>query len=154
MAKYNIKLKKYCNGSYNTSSQKITSEVKRMTETNLEYTQIEVKGFQDLCKHLAEVEARNEFLERCVNALKLNMAQLTKERNDFCKKNIELSKELHDIKQMSMFEFGNTYCSDESLEADGKAFARALGVGVRMTDDEVAIAKAEDNYVPYTAEDF
>lgn len=72
------------------------------------------------------LKARNEFLERCVNALKLNMAQLTKERNEFCKKNIELSKELHDIKQMSMFEFGNTYCSSESLEADGKAFARSL----------------------------
>jgi len=29
-----------------------------------------------------------------------------------------------------MFEFGNTYCSVEQQEADGKAFARSLlGVG-------------------------
>jgi hypothetical protein len=42
---------------------------------------------------------------------------------------MELSRELQTIKQMSMFEFGNKYCSSESLEADGHAFARSLGVG-------------------------
>jgi hypothetical protein len=29
-----------------------------------------------------------------------------------------------------MFEFGNLYCSSESLEADGHALARSLGVGL------------------------
>ena len=72
------------------------------------------------------LKARNEFLERMVTALKINNRQAIKERNEFCKRNLELSKELQDIKQMSMFEFGNTYCSNESLEADGKAFARSL----------------------------
>ena len=52
-----------------------------------------------------------------------------------------------------MFEFGNRYCSQESLEADGHAFARSLGVGT-MTPEEIAIEKAENAYVPYTAEDF
>ena len=65
------------------------------------------------------LKARNEFLERCVRALKLNNAKITLERNTAI-------EELQHIKQMSMFEFGNTYCSSESLEADGHAFARAL----------------------------
>ena len=77
-----------------------------MTKTNLE---LENK----------ELQARNEFLERCVRALKLNNAKITIERN-------EAIEELQHIKQMSMFEFGNRYCSSESLEADGHAFARSL----------------------------
>ena len=100
---------------------------------NIEICKIEANGFQDLCNRLGELEkeneelqARTDFLQRCVNALKLNNAQITKERNDFIERNLELQKELCDIKDMSMFEFGNTYCSDESLEADGKAFAKAL----------------------------
>lgn len=66
-----------------------------------------------------ELKARNEFLERMVNGLKLHNHELTKERNKLC-------EELNHIKSMSMFEFGNTYASSESLEADGHAFARAL----------------------------
>ena len=73
-----------------------------------------------------ELRARNEFLERMVNGLKLHNHEITKECDKLCERNMELSKELQDIKQMSMFEFGNTYCSSESLEADGHAFARAL----------------------------
>ena len=65
------------------------------------------------------LKARNEFLERAVKALKLNNTRITLERN-------AALDELQHIKQMSMFEFGNTYCSSESLESDGHAFARAL----------------------------
>ena len=65
------------------------------------------------------LKARNEFLERCVRGLKLHNHELTEERNKLC-------DELNHIKSMSMFEFGNTYTSSESLEADGHAFARAL----------------------------
>ena len=72
------------------------------------------------------LKARNEFLERQVEALKINLSKCTVERNKLCEHNMELSKELQDIKQMSMFEFGNTYCSEESLKADGHAFARSL----------------------------
>ena len=65
------------------------------------------------------LKARNEFLERCVRGLKLHNHELTEERNKLC-------NELNTIKSMSMFEFGNTYASSESLEADGHAFAKAL----------------------------
>lgn len=77
-----------------------------MKETNLEFENEQLK-------------ARNEFLERCVKALKLNNAKITLERN-------QALDELRQIKQLSMFEFGNRYCSSESLEADGHAFARSL----------------------------
>ena len=97
-----------------------------------------------------ELQARNEFLQRMCNGVKLNNHQLTEERNKLCDRCMEqsrklqevseenqsirlendfLQKELTDIKEMSMFEFGNRYCSSESLEADGHAFARSLGVG-------------------------
>lgn len=66
-----------------------------------------------------ELRARNEFLERMVRGLKLHNHQITEERNKLC-------DELNHIKSISMFEFGNTYASSESLEADGHAFARAL----------------------------
>ena len=77
---------------------------------------------QDVIIENESLKARNEFLERKVNALRLNNAELTRERN-------KLNTELMEIKSMGMFEFGNTYCSDDSLEASGRAFARALGVG-------------------------
>jgi len=99
-----------------------------------------------------ELQVRNEFLEKCVKALKLNLSKTTLERNHFCNKANQYSKELSGIKSMSMFEFGNTYCSSESLEADGHAFARSLGIG--MTHDEVKLEEAENAYIPYTAEDF
>ena len=73
-----------------------------------------------------QLRARNEFLQRMVNGLKLNLHQCKVESDKLCERNMELSKELQDIKQMSMFEFGNTYCSNESLEADGHAFAKSL----------------------------
>lgn len=76
-----------------------------------------------------QLEARNLFLEQCVEGLKLNLSKTTIERNELCNRVNKLSKELQDIKEMSMFEFGNRYCSQESLEADGHAFARSLGIG-------------------------
>lgn len=77
-----------------------------MKQNNLEYENEQLK-------------ARNEFLERMVKGLKLHNQQITEERNKLC-------EELNHIKSMSMFEFGNTYASSESLEADGHRFARAL----------------------------
>ena len=82
----------------------------------------EVRSVKDLLLENEALEARNEFLEKCVNALKLNLSKTTQERNEAIDK-------LHKIQQMSMFEFGNRYCSQESLEADGHAFARSLGIG-------------------------
>ena len=65
------------------------------------------------------LKARNEFLERMVNGLKLNLRQTTDERN-------AAIDELNRIKGMSMFEFSNNYCTVEQQEADGRAFAKAL----------------------------
>ena len=85
----------------------------------IDFIKVDIASFQDMCKRIQELEARNKFLERANKGIRLNNAKLTQERN-------ALIDELHSIKRMSMFEFGNTYCSNESLEADGKAFARAL----------------------------
>ena len=98
-------------------------------DTKLNFVKVEATGFQSICDRLAELEkenealtARNEFLERMVNGIKLNNSKLTQERNAYL-------DELMAIKNMSMFEFGNKYCNAESLSNDAKAFARALGVG-------------------------
>ena len=79
----------------------------------------ELRSVKDLLLENEALEARNDFLERCVRALKLNNAKLTDERNQYL-------DELTTIKGMSMFEFGNKYGTEESLSEDGRAFARAL----------------------------
>ena len=84
---------------------------------------------------VAILESNKELARKCerqtrfIEALKLSNSQITLERNKLCDKCNRQAKELHDIKNMSMFEFGNRYCTSESLEADGHAFARSLGVG-------------------------
>ena len=118
-----------------------------MKQNNLEYVTIEATGFQDLCKHIAELEQENKELKaelesnaeewtnfvseiedleakvdrltRIKKGLMINNSALTLERNT-------LLDELTRIKRMSMFEFSNTYCTVEQQEADGKAFAKAL----------------------------
>ena len=80
------------------------------------YSLHEIKGFIESAKQLGRKT-------RFINALKLQNQELTKERNN-------LVTELNNIKAMSMFEFGNTYASKESLEADGHAFAKALLGGI------------------------
>ena len=90
---------------------------------------LDLKSFQEMCQRILDLEKDNEFLqtkieqkERIIKGVKLNNSKLTIERN-------QLLSELDRIKSMSMFEFGNTFCSNESLEDDGHAFARSLGVG-------------------------
>ena len=74
---------------------------------------------KDVILENQELKARNEFLERMVNGLKLNNSKLTIERN-------QLVEELQTIKAMSMFEFSAKYCSPEQQAKDGEAFAKAL----------------------------
>ena len=105
----NIKLKTDVISQITTELHK-TDKVKEMTE---------IHSIEDLILENEALEARNEFLEKCVKALKLNLSKTTQERNEAIDK-------LHKIQQMSMFEFGNRYCSSESLEADGHALAREL----------------------------
>jgi len=72
---------------------------------------------------IQELQARNSFLERKVEALMINNAQLTSERN-------KLTEELMEIKSMGMFEFADKYNSDTQCADAGRAFAKALlGVG-------------------------
>ena len=120
----------------------------------LNYVTIEATGFRDICRRMAELEEENrqlqaeiqeqaeeltnfiseiedlehkvEILTRMKNGLKINNGALTLECNTLCERNMELSKELADIKKMSMFEFSNKYCSIEQQEADGRAFAKSL----------------------------
>ena len=95
------------------------------------YSLNEIRGFIESSK---KVERQTRF----INALKLNLSKTTQERNQLCDK-------LHEIQNLSMFEFGNRYCSSESLEADGHAFARSLGIGVNKTEDDF-IAQGEKHY--------
>ena len=104
---------------------KKTAKVNKMTDEN-KYITIEAKGFTDLCNRIKQLEEENKFLQakleqkqRMLKGVKLNNGKLTIERN-------KLLEELVEIKKLSMFEFGNRYCSSESLEEDGHAFARAL----------------------------
>ena len=124
----NIKLKTDVISQITTELHK-TDKVKEMKET---------KSIEDLILENEALEARNEFLEKCVKALKLNLSKTTQERNQLCDK-------LHEIQNLSMFEFGNRYCSSESLEADGHAFARSLGIGVDNAEDDF-IAQGEKHY--------
>ena len=130
-----------------------------MQEKTIENSKLILK-VQELELKLAELEDENDklstrirFQNRMVNGLRLNLQATTTERNEYCEKCNSLSKELRDIKQLSMFEFGNLYCSSESLEADGHAFARSL-LGKPMTDEDLAIEAAENGYKPYVGDDF
>ena len=79
------------------------------------------------------LKARNEYLEKCVTALKEHNAKITKERNDLYEDYFlridecnRLFGELQDIKHMSMWEFAAKYCSDEEMEEAGHQLARSL----------------------------
>ena len=75
--------------------------------------------FLEIQEENEELKARNEFLQRMVNGLKLHNHQLTEERNRIC-------DELNHIKAMGMFEFANNYCDEETHAEAGRAFAKAL----------------------------
>ena len=99
-----------------------------------------------------ELAKKNERQANFIRSLKAFNKELTSQRKELNDKTIKLSKELRDIKQMSMWEFADKYCNDTELEDAGKAFARSLGVG--MSSKEVAIEQAENCYVPYNGDDF
>ena len=82
-----------------------------ITENNFKIAELE--------RELKHAQWESQFQKRKVEGMKFREDNLRRQVR-------ELESELESIKDMSMFEFGNAYCSDESLEADGKAFARAL----------------------------
>ena len=134
-----------------------------MQEKTIENSKLILK-VHELELKLAELEAENtklsnriRFQNRMINGLKLNNGDLTLERNRLSEKCDKQSKELQDIKNMSMFEFGNTYCTSESLEADGHAFARSLlGKPATPSDiaEETAIANGEAHYTIFNGDDY
>ena len=99
----------------------------------------EVRSIEDLILENEALMARNEFLEKAISVLKRDNERITIDRT-------KLVDEIHRITSMGMFEFGNKYCSDESLEADGKAFARSL-LGKPMTDGDLAEERFIENGV-------
>ena len=105
---------------------------------------------KELEEEIESLRAENKRLNRFIKALKLNNSALTLERN-------QLVDELDSIKSMSMFEFGNRYCSSESLEADGHAIARSL-LGKPMTESDIAeekfITEGEAHYTTFAGDDY
>ena len=81
-----------------------------MTDTT-DYIKVDIASFQDMCKRIQELEARNEFLERMVQGLKLNNQELTKERN-------ALQDKLNNVSLWDL--------SPEAQEEAGHALARSL----------------------------
>lgn len=117
---------------------------------------------------ILEIQEENEELKTQIEFLSKENRRLLEEHRDLTEKvnwqnrqiqalqfkRGSLNKELEEIKSLSMFEFADKYCSSESLEEAGHAFARSLGVGVRMTADEVAIDEAENRHDVYVGDDF
>ena len=105
---------------------------------------------KELEEEIESLRAENKRLNRFIKALKLNNSALTLERN-------QLVDELDSIKSMSMFEFGNRYCSSESLEADSHAIARSL-LGKPMTESDIAeekfITEGEAHYTTFAGDDY
>jgi hypothetical protein len=104
----------------------VLEEVQTLREQNRKLI-LENEEYHEMLKsEMDKNQDLNNQLERQVRfkmGLKFSNRRLTQQRN-------ELQEELDTIKSMSMFEFGNTYCSSESLEADGHLLARELlGVG-------------------------
>ena len=86
-----------------------------------------------------DLRLKNDFLQRKNAILLRDNARITLERG-------KLVDEIQRITSMGMFEFGNKYCSDESLEKDGRAFARSL-LGKPMTDSDLAEERFLENGV-------
>lgn len=110
-----------------------------MTKNTENIIKIDINSFVDMCQKIETLTAQNE--------------QLKDENETLFETNETLLKELHTIKSLGMWEFANLYCTPEQQSAAGKLLARSL-LGKPMTPEEIAIEKAEDCYVPYTAEDF
>ena len=100
----------------------VLEEVQTLREQNRKLI-LENEEYHEMLKsEMDKNQDLNNQLERQVRfkmGLKFSNRRLTQQRN-------ELQEELDAIKTMSMFEFGNTYCSSESLEADGHLLARSL----------------------------
>ena len=96
-----------------------------------------LREIHSLTRENQALKLDNDFLQRQNAALKLRCSKYSLEIS-------ELTSEIQDLK------FTKKYLNSEEA---GAAFARSL-LGHRMTDEEVAIDEAENNYVPYNGDDF
>ena len=94
----------------------------RIKDTILQIQELQEQNAQ-LTKENTELQARNDFLQRMCNGVKLNNSKLTQERNNAV-------DELNRIKALGMYEFADKYCTSDELEEAGHQLARSLGVGV------------------------
>lgn len=81
-------------------------------------------------EQIATLEHQLSREKRFKDAVKLNNSKLTLERNALIDENTSLRQELTEIKNLSMYEFADKYCTSEELEEAGHQLARSLGVGV------------------------
>ena len=87
--------------------------------TSLEYCGYYIIRQSQSFALIGHLLSENLRLRKMKNGVKLNNSKLTIERN-------KLQSELDSIKSMSMFEFANTFCSNESLEEAGHMLAKDL----------------------------
>ena len=106
----------------------------------LNFVKIEAKGFQDLCKKLAELEKQNDELQEELTHFKAKNYSLSKRCRKLATENQDLALEVKDLK------FTHNYLTSEEA---GKAFAREL-LGKPMTEadlaEERAISQGEAHY--------
>lgn len=91
----------------------------------------------EVIEELQALKEENEFLQKQNKALKIRCS-------DYCLRVNKLECEIQDMK------FTHKMLNSEEA---GRAFAREL-LGKPMTEEDLKIADAENNYIPYTAEDF
>lgn len=94
----------------------------RIKDTILQIQELQEQNAQ-LTKENEELQARNDFLQRMCNGVKLNNSKLTQERNNAV-------DELNRIKALGMYEFADKYCTSDELKEAGHQLARSLGVGL------------------------
>ena len=94
----------------------------RIKDTILQIQELQEQNAQ-LTKENEELQARNDFLQKMCNGVKLNNSKLTQERNNAV-------DELNRIKALGMYEFADKYCTSDELEEAGHQLARSLGVGL------------------------
>ena len=103
----------------NTSPERTIEDVLLENEALREDNDTLFATNENLIKEIVELKAKLERKERILEGVKLNNGKLTLERK-------KLLDELQSIKRMGVWEFANTYCSDEQNAEAGRQLARSL----------------------------
>lgn len=81
---------------------------------------------EELKERIEDLEKKVQWQRRFINGSKFRLKRVSDERNKFVEKNIELERELAEIKKMGMYEFASKYCNDDELEKAGHDLAKSL----------------------------